>query len=275
MLGSGGEVRDFEHIEAGTHVVPAQRRERIASRLLAAGSVTVQELETEFGVSPMTARRDLHILEREGRAHRTHGGAVRPARAQHEDSFEVRLGQAADAKRRLAHVALEHVADGEAVFVDCSTTAFVALRELLASGRRMTVLTNSVAVMDLVAKTDLPGTDLIGLAGSLRKTTRSFVGPVTVAAIERHFADKLLFSVNGVAPGGMLTDADPLEAEVKRAMVRQARESVLLVDGTKFDRAGLSAITDVSDMATVLVADVGADRLSALTRAGVRVEVVT
>jgi DeoR/GlpR family transcriptional regulator of sugar metabolism len=274
MLACEEEMRDFDHSEGGTHVVPAQRRERIASRLLAAGAVTVQELESEFGVSQMTARRDLHILEREGRAQRTHGGAVRPTRAQHEDSFEVRLGQAAEAKRRLARAALGYVDDGEAVFVDCSTTAYVAVRELLGAGRRLTVLTNSVPVMDLVAQSDAPDTALIGLAGSLRKPTRSFVGPVTVAAIERHFADKLLFSVNGIAPGGMLTDADPLEAEVKRAMVRQAREAVLMVDGSKFDRAGLSAVTGVLDLAAVLVADARPEQLDPLIRAGVRTEAV-
>jgi DeoR/GlpR family transcriptional regulator of sugar metabolism len=269
-----GEVPDFDHNGSGTHVVPAQRRERIATRLAEAGSVTVQELEEAFGVSPMTARRDLQALAREGRAQRTYGGAVAPGAVPHEDSFQVRLDQAADAKQRLGRAALAHVEDGEAVFVDCSTTAYVALRELLAAGRRMTVLTNSVPVMDLVAQSDLATTELIGLAGSLRRTTRSFVGPLTVAAIERHYADKLLFSVNGVAPGGILTDADPLEAEVKRAMVAQSREAVLLVDGSKLDRASLSTITHVSAMSAVLVADADAAQLEPLRRAGIRTEAV-
>jgi DeoR/GlpR family transcriptional regulator of sugar metabolism len=267
-------VRDFDHIGAGRPVVPARRREQIATRLLESGSVTVQEVETEFGVSPMTARRDLQVLEREGRAHRTHGGAVVPSFARHEDSFQTRLGQAAGAKQRLGRAARVFVDDGEAVFVDCSTTAYVAVRELLAAGRRMTVLTNSVAVMELVAQSDLPTVDLIGLAGSLRKATRSFVGPLTVQAITHHFADKLLFSVNGVAPGGTLTDADPLEAEVKRAMVGHSREAILLIDGSKFGRAGLSAITDVGNVAAVLVADADPDELAPLERAGVRTEVV-
>jgi DeoR/GlpR family transcriptional regulator of sugar metabolism len=271
---TGGEVRDSDHKVASRPVVPARRRERIASRLLEAGSVTVGEVESEFGVSPMTARRDLQILEREGRAHRTHGGAVMPGVARHEDSFQTRLGQAADAKQRLGRAALALVADGEAVFVDSSTTAYVAVRELLAAGRRMTVLTNSVPVMELVAQSELPSTDLIGLAGSLRKPTRSFVGPLTVAAIQGHFADKLLFSVNGVAPGGILTDADALEAEVKRAMVAHAREAILLIDGSKLDRSGLSAITDVVNVAAVLVADADPGALAPLTRAGVRVETV-
>jgi DeoR/GlpR family transcriptional regulator of sugar metabolism len=267
-------VRSLDHNGSVRAIVPAHRREWIASRLLADGSITVQEVEAEFGVSPMTARRDLGILEREGRAHRTHGGAVAPTLARHEDSFAARLEQASGAKLQLAGAASLFVDDGEAVFVDSSTTAYVAVRELLAAGRRMTVLTNSLPVMDLVAQSDLGNVDLIGLAGTLRKATRSFVGPQTVDAIERHFADKLLFSVNGLAPGGVLTDADPLEAEVKRAMVDQAREAILLVDGSKFGRAGLSAITDVKRVAAVLVAGASAEQLQPLARTGVRMEEV-
>jgi len=120
-------------------IVPAHRREWIASRLMADGSITVQEVEAEFGVSPMTARRDLGILEREGRAHRTHGGAVAPTLARHEDSFAARLEQASGAKLRLAGAASRFVDDGEAVFVDSSTTAYMAVRELLTAGRRRLV----------------------------------------------------------------------------------------------------------------------------------------
>src|SRR3954470_13619921 len=145
---------DSAHNGAASTLVPARRRELIADRLRERGSVSVAELEEAFGVSSMTARRDLHVLEHEGRARRTHGGAVVPSVAREEDSFASRLGQAEDSKRRLAVAACEQVADGEAVFVDSSTSAYFAVRELLQTGRRATLLTNSVPVMDLVARSD-------------------------------------------------------------------------------------------------------------------------
>ena len=110
-------------IPRGAQLVPAQRRELIAERIRDAGSVSVAALEAEFGVSPMTARRDLQILEREGRARRTHGGAVAATLALDEDAFQSRLGESAEAKRRLGAAAADRIAEGETVFVDCSTTA--------------------------------------------------------------------------------------------------------------------------------------------------------
>ena len=236
-------------------LVPEQRRQLIADRLREAGSVSVAALEAEFGVSPMTARRDLRILELEGQARRTHGGAVLPGLARDEDAFQSRLDEAADVKLRLGRAGAGLVEDGETVFVDCSSTAFYAVRALIAAETPATVLTPSVAVMDLIARADAPHLDLLGLAGSLRRLTRSFVGPQTVHAIESHFADKLLFSVKGIAPGNVMTDANPLEAEVKRAMIDRARDPVLLIDGSKFDRPGLAAIGPVSAVSRVVVGD--------------------
>ena len=261
-------------IARGRPLVPAQRRQLIADRIRETGSVSVSALEAEFGVSPMTARRDLQILEREGRAQRTHGGAVSASLARDEDAFSARLADAAGEKARLGAAAAASIEEGETVFVDCSTTAFYAVRSLLESGRTATVLTPSVPVMDLIARTDAPQVELLGLAGSLRRLTCSFVGPQTVRAIQDHFADKLLFSVKGLAPGHVLTDANPLEAEVKRTMIERARESILLIDGSKFDQPGLSAIAPISAVDTVLVA--GADRaqLRALGESGARVEEV-
>lgn len=265
---------DAAHIDTTRLPLPAQRRELIAARLQSTGSVTVAELESEFAISAMTARRDLHELERQGRARRTHGGAVVAQSTRTEDSFRSRLEQAAAAKERLGAAAAAHVADGEAVFVDSSTTAYAAIKCLLAAGRRLTVLTNSIPVMDLVARTDAPNASLIGLSGSLRAATRSFVGPQTIDAIGRHFADKLIFSVKGVTPDGTLTEADALEAEVKGAMVARARESLLLVDGSKFEATGLNAITGVDAIGLVLVADVAREHITPLRRRGVTVEEV-
>jgi DeoR/GlpR family transcriptional regulator of sugar metabolism len=250
---------------------PTERRELIAERLRVVGSVTVAALEAELGVSSMTVRRDLLALERAGLAQRTHGGAVAPDPARYERSFQSRLRQAAQAKERLGDAASALVADGETLFVDSSTTAYVAVGSLLAARRRITVLTNSVPVMELVARSDAPETALIGLAGSLRKATRSFVGPQTVEAIGRHFADKLLFSVTGIGGRG-LTEADPLEAEVKRAMAGRSRDTILLLDGSKFQGVGAGVVADLDAIGTAVVVDVAPERLAALRAAGIRIE---
>src|SRR3712207_8023151 len=112
--------------------IPEQRQQRIARLVRESGSVTVAALEREFGVSSATARRDLAVLERQGKVRRTHGGAVMPGFTQHEDSFQQRLEEAVEAKKRLARAASTLLEADETVFIDSSTTTYYAARRMLA-----------------------------------------------------------------------------------------------------------------------------------------------
>jgi DeoR/GlpR family transcriptional regulator of sugar metabolism len=255
-------------------LLPGERRRLIEERLRQQGSVSVAALEAEFAISPMTVRRDLVELERQGIAQRTHGGAILPGLSSHEDSFFKRLEVAVEAKERLAEAAVARLAPGNAVFVDSSTTAYFVARRLVRENFRCTVLTNAVPVMEMVGESDAPQVQLIGLGGTLRKLTRSFVGPQAVAGVQGHFADQVVFSVAGLSEGGHLTDPDPLEAEIKRTMIRRAQRAMLLVDDSKFDRTALSLIVDVTEVDTVLVADAAERSLAPLRRAGLTVSPV-
>ena len=251
-----------------------QRQQRIAELIREAGSTTVAMLEEEFGISSATARRDLAVLERQGKIKRTHGGAILPGLTQQEDSFQQRLGEAVAAKKRLARAALSLLGEDETLFIDSSTTAYYAAQRVLAAVPRVTILTNLMPVMELFTTVDSPDVKLIGMGGSLRGLTLSFVGPCTIRMVESYLTDKVFFSVRGVTPEGYLTDSNPLEAEVKRAMVKQAARPVLLVDGRKFERRGVRVITHVSDVSLVLVADAQRSYLEALGESGVEVRSV-
>src|SRR3954467_13288018 len=104
-----------------------ERRSIVAEWLQSEGAVTVTDLQSGFGVSPMTARRDLAILADRGVARRTHGGAVLPSIAARENSYAHRLRDAPEAKKRLAEDAFALLSPGETVFLDASsTTSFLA-----------------------------------------------------------------------------------------------------------------------------------------------------
>ena len=205
--------------------------------------MTVATVERAFGISSMTARRDLAILAQEGRLRRTHGGAVLPELASHEDSFRSRLEQ--EAEREAPHRLARSPASAEAnetIFIDSSTTSYFAVEQLLELGVQRD------AAHQLAAR-DEPGgvgRELEPQARRARRRvpplTQSFVGAETVRAIEGFYADRCVFSVKGISAEGFLTDPDALEAEVKRAMISQAATVVLVATHRKFDGRGLNVI---------------------------------
>src|SRR5215203_6656346 len=171
--------------------LPERRQQRIAMLVREVGSVTVAGLEKELGISAATARRDLALLERRGKVKRTHGGAVAPGLTQHEDSFQQRLGEAVEQRKRLARATAPLLGADETVFIDSSTTAYYAARRILASTPGVTCLTNLVPVMDLFATVDPSGLTWLdseessarspspswGLARYARSSRTSLTGP--------------------------------------------------------------------------------------------------
>jgi len=110
--------------------------------------------------------------------------------------------------------------------------------------------------MTLLAGDAGPNVELIGVGGTLRTLTRSFVGAGATRTVNEHYADRLFLSVKGVVDDDTLTDADSSEADVKRTMIAHAREAVLLIDGSKLAERGLTAIAPLSQIAIVLAADI-------------------
>jgi DeoR/GlpR family transcriptional regulator of sugar metabolism len=128
--------------------------------------------------------------------------------------------------------------------------------------------------MDLVATSADPGVELVGVCGTPRSLTRSFVGPYAVHTVLGHFADRLFLSVKGVTRDGALTDADPLEADVKAAMIAHAQEAFLLIDDSKLRARGLNAVGHVADLAGVFAHGVAPPALARLRATGVEVRAV-
>jgi DeoR family transcriptional regulator of aga operon len=253
--------------------LPEERRRQILELLRERGSIAVSVVEERFGVSPMTARRDLAVLADSGHATRTHGGAVLPDLSGHEDSFRHRVEQHVEKKIRLARAAVAMLNPSESLFLDSSSSAYYVARAILESGLRITLLTNSLPVMSLVGA-EHPNVDLIGLGGSFRKLTDSFVGPETVRAIQRYSADRVVFSVKGITVDGYMTDPHPLEAEVKRTMIDHSQTTVLVVTGQKFDERALSVVAQADRVETAFVSNPRAGNVRSLENLGVEVRQV-
>jgi DeoR/GlpR family transcriptional regulator of sugar metabolism len=252
---------------------PERRRLAIAERLRARGQGSVADLEEEFDVSAMTIRRDLRELERQGLATRTHGGAIAPGLAAHEDSFSQRVNVEVEVKQRLAVAAAALVEPGETVFIDSSSSAYFVARHIIAKGIQASIVTNSLPVMQLFAST-VALVELTGVGGWLRGLTLSLVGPAAVRTVREHFADKLFLSVKGLAQDGSLTDPDPLECEVKRAMIDRAEESILLLQPSKLQARGSHLIANCRELSLVLAADLSQHQIRQVEATGVKVSSV-
>jgi DeoR/GlpR family transcriptional regulator of sugar metabolism len=225
------------------------RQAQILAELAASPTVRILHLADAFGVSTETVRRDIDELTKKGLVDRTYGGAaVRHIGLQPDvDARE----QIAVAERvRIGRTAAALVAPGDVLMVDSGSTTTQFARAVAATGRAVTVITNSLGVAGELAG----GLARVVLCpGDLSGSERGVYGPETVAFLSRFHADLAFIGASGVTAEGP-TEVESRASWVKRTMLDRARRRVLLVDAAKFDEAHLEVVCPL-DRLTDLVAD--------------------
>lgn len=215
----------------------------------------VSELVEILGVSDMTIRRDLDVLQEMGELHKVHGGATRRLdRSTEEPGFLAKSSLEQGKKEAIAARAARLVEPGAAVAISAGTTTH-ALARHLTSVPDLTVVTNSLPVADTFhasARTDAT----VLLTGGLRTPSDALVGPIAIGSLRSLHTDVVFMGVHGMDPQTGFTTPNLMEWETNQALVACGRSLVVVADSTKWGVVGLSSFADLGD-ADVLVTDVG------------------
>ncbi|AEG34620.1 DeoR/GlpR family DNA-binding transcription regulator [Thermus thermophilus] len=247
------------------------RREQILRLLRENGRVRVAELAQTLGVSQVTIRADLEALERQGVLRRLRGGAIPWETRRFELPLEVTRTLHAKEKEAIGKRAANLVKDGDVVILDVGSTTTEMAKALSPALKDVVVVTNALNIALLLE--GHPGITVIVTGGKLRPLQHSLVNPFGTLLLEELNADKAFLGCNGVHPERGFTNTNLEEAEIKKAMVRAAREVYFLADHSKLLQVAAAKIAPLS-AATRLITDKKAhpEALRALEEAGLRVE---
>ena len=222
--------------DAPDGVFARERQQQIARIVEGNGRARVTDLAGRFGVSAVTIRKDLLILAGERRVVRTHGGAISARGTHPELAFPLRERLQREEKSRMGAAAAAHVADGESIVLDASTSALSIAWHLKdrETWRGLTVVTNSIRIVSELA--GHRGITVLMLGGRVRWEALSVVGPLGDGVFRRVNVQKAFVGAAGFTIKAGLTDAMEDEAQIKRSMVAAAREVYAVVDHTKWGR---------------------------------------
>lgn len=245
----------------------SQRRETILQAIVQHGSVQVAELVDKLGVSAVTIRSDLSVLESQGLVQRSHGGALlaRTPPTEHTIRQKDSLNQAQ--KERIGLLAARLVQPGDNIIIDSGTTTISLARQLRAADD-VTVLTNGLNIAWELA--DAPGVDLILTGGRLRKQSLSLQGAQAEACLSAYNFDKLFLGVDGFDLQFGITTHHEAEASLNHKMVERAKKVIVLTDASKFGRVSLHRIVQLDRVHTVITdASISPEYRDGLERRGI------
>lgn len=244
-----------------------ERRNEILEKLQSERRVVVSELSQIYDVSEETIRRDLEKLVNDGFAIKSYGGAVINENVNIDLPFNIRKNHNVIGKQRIAELISTRVKDSESIMLDASSTA-VYVAKALKGKRNLTLITNSVEI--IIELFDVPDWSVLSTGGVSREGSFALVGPQTDKMLRSYHVDKAIISCKGLDLSSGLTDSDELLANNKKTMLDSAKEKILAVDSSKFDKTAFTAIGMLQDITAVVTDEKPAAKwLQALKELGI------
>lgn len=220
---------------------PEERLDLVQGLISERGSVRIDELATDLGVSEMTIRRDLDELETLGVARRVRGGAI----ALGPEPFARRHRHNARAKARIAEKLIGLVPAVGTIAMDASTTVY-RLAANVEKARDLVVMTNGLDTFQVTV--EKPGIAATLTGGIQEPRTGSLVGPLAVRVAESLHYDAFICSAAAIDPRFGSSEASIAESEVKRAFAKTSKKVILAVDGAKLGTVAQARVFVLEDL---------------------------
>jgi DeoR family transcriptional regulator, aga operon transcriptional repressor len=242
-----GAVREEEHPNDG--MMADERRMQILQIVRSEGRAKVNDLVRRFNTSAVTIRSDLNELDQRGLVQRSHGGAVIQDTVFRESPVHERIKSRSQEKQRIGAKAASLIREGETVILDSGTTTLEIARQMK-NIPHVQVITNGLNIaLELLGSRN---TQTIIMGGSVRGDSASIVGRATEDMLEQFSADKLFLGGAGCDPDFGVSGTNLEETMANRAMLRAAREIVVVADASKFSKRSMSLIASFSEVDLVI-----------------------
>lgn len=221
-----------------------ERQKAILELLRARDRVQVDDLSARFDVTLQTIRTDLRELGDRGLLSRIHGGAVRVDQVGNRQYGERRKLKARE-KEAMGRLAASLIPDNCSVMLNIGTSTEQVARALV-NHRGLTVVSNNVNIISIL--TGSKSSELVLVGGAVRQSDGAIVGEDAVEFLSRYKVDYAVIGASAMDADGAVLDFDSREVSVARAMLRNARTSILVCDSSKFALSAPVRICNVAEL---------------------------
>ena len=257
------------------HTSSAKERRALILRLLEQqAEVRVTDLSKETGISEVTIRKDLTVLQRRHLLLRTRGGAMRkPVENTNEDAsiakkqmFNFRE------KERIGEEAANMIKEGDFIMLDSGSTALEVAKHL---GRfqHLRIITNAMNIATELMNYNR--FDVVLLGGNVRAKSLSTVGPLALTVLRNFSRYKLFLGVDSFSIENGISTHNLEEALLNQIMIQQAEKVIAVFDSSKFNKRSFVHIANVSELDCIITdSAIPPGMTSKLRAAGVEVRIV-
>lgn len=247
-----------------THNIPDIRLQSLRQRLATGHTIVAQEVAAEFEVSLDTVRRDILLLETEGKAQRVRGGAV-PVSPPASPLLS-RLQTMHTVPSDLIASTIAAIGPASTLLIDGGVTTLSLVAHLPRQIGRL-VVTPSPWVAIACQTRDI---DVFLLGGSLSASGGIATGAFTTTAAQDITADIAILGACGLDATFGLSSDDFEESQMKKAMNAAAARTFVVATADKIGRKSRHQTLPLSALDCVFT-DANDAQLAPLRQAGAKV----
>lgn len=233
-----------------------ERRHKIIELLHAQQQVSVADMSDRFKVSDVTIRKDLRLLEKEGRLERTFGGAILPVLSEdynHPSYIAPETLGDYEQKQMIGRLAADLVSDEDFIFLGPGLTCLEVAKHLKGKNRLSIMTMNISAAIELA---DVLEFKLISVPGDFTKRNGTYyvTGPLLFDYFKNTFFDKIFFTVDGFSIDRGFSVLDESTSKIFQGLLTQTKEVIVCTTASKFDKSAM-AYLGPTDLANTIVTD--------------------
>jgi len=250
------------------NISTVERRRIIMEEIQQNKQVDIFQLKTQFNVSEVTLRKDLRYLENKNLLIRSRGGAMISVKVGEDLSVKKRMVLNLDLKKSIAEAASALIKEGDTIIIDSGTT-LMQMTNHLDKIRKLTIITNA---LDIAIKlSEFNNLKIIVPGGIFRKKSFSLVGVTAVENFQIFRAVKYFVSGDGINAEGLFT-SNLEEGQIAKIIMSNAKQNIILVDSSKFDRNGIINYAPLSKIHTLVTdKNIPENYLNQFTELGIKI----
>ena len=242
----------------------AERHKYILERLEKYGFIRITDVAEELGVTKVTIRKDVKILESKGLLYKVHGSArlANPHIADRDLMTKSSLN--CEAKQRIAKCAAQMIEEGDSIMISAGSTTYALAEAIhaLTPAPTINVVTPFIKVSALL--NEVESIQVQQLGGTVYKKSFATRGEGACESLGD------MVCVDGFDPEFGITTSTIEEMVLSRKMMAASAKTIVLADSSKFGQHGFGRIASIDEVDVIITdSDISPEMIEIIEEAGI------
>lgn len=252
-----------------------QRTEYLIQTAIKDGFVSISDAALQLDVSIETIRRDINLLDQEGKLRKVRGGAEPIHRYLRKDlPLAMRIYHNEDEKNRVGYTAAQLIRDNSIVGLDGGASIQI-MASYITGVQNVTFITNSLPIAAILEK-KLFNKEITGrlffIGGEMDIESQYSKGALAIEALKAYNFDQCFLSCSALSTYGV-SDYSTEGSAFSGYMVVHSLQSILLAEQDKLGKNSLHKYAEITDFDSIVLGDpssVPTEIKKALEKSGTR-----